>query len=87
MSDMVYEAQLLGMELQALLQKGMAVKFYLVLNGREQWGYRKGDLRKLMDIAALGYLDGIFTPRDFPALKRQLLRDLEELSRMRRGQP
>jgi hypothetical protein len=80
MSDMVYEAQLLGMELQTLRQKGIKIRFYLVLNGREQWGYRKGDLRKLMDIAALGYLDGIFTPRDFPALERQLLRDLEGLA-------
>lgn len=80
MSDMVYEAQLLGMELQALRQKGVTGRFYLVLNGREQWGYRKGDLRKLMDITALGYLDGVFTPQDLRVLGRLLRRDLEKLA-------
>ncbi len=84
MSDMVYEAQLLGIELQALRQKGVAIRFYLVLNGREQWGYRKGDLRKLMDIMALGYLDGVFTPQDFVAFEKLLEQDLKQASQLKK---
>lgn len=87
MSDMVYEAQLLGMELQALRRQGVNIKFYLVLNGREQWEHRKGDLRKLIDIVAMGYLGGVFTPQDFKALEKLLHQDLKGLSQFQGRQP
>lgn len=64
MSDAVYEAALVGRELQEIRRMGGKVWFFMVINGQIQWKSRQGDLRKLIDLVAAGLLDDLFLPPD-----------------------
>ena len=58
MSDAVYECQLVGRELREYEEKsGSAVTHVVFLDGKEQWSYRKSDLRRFIDLTYQGLID------------------------------
>lgn len=65
MSDAVYECHLVGRELldfEAI--SGIAVKHAVFIDGKDQWGYRVSDLKRLIDLTYQGLIDRLFVGRD-----------------------
>ena len=58
MSDAVYECQLVGYELLDYKDRtGKKIHHVVFLDGRDQWGYRKSDLKRFIDLLNQGLID------------------------------
>ncbi len=64
MSNAVYETYCVARELMDLYERyGVKVYHYVVMDGKQQWSYRRGDLRDFLDMLNQGLLDGLFFGR------------------------
>ena len=58
MSDAVYECQLVGRELREFEERsGFSVAHVVFVDGRDQWGKRKSDLVRFLDLFHQGVID------------------------------
>lgn len=65
MSDAVYEIQLVGTELAIYEREaGVKIKHYAILDGRNQWGTRKADMRRMFDLLYSGVIDELIIGRE-----------------------
>jgi len=85
MSDAVYECHLVGRELLDFEEaSGVVVQHAVFVDGKEQWGYRASDLRRLIDLTHQGFIDQLFVGTDveteFEAWLRQALSDDKPVS-------
>jgi len=65
MSDAVYECQLVGREIREFEAKAkIKINHFAFVDGKEQWGSRKSDLLRLIDLTSQGLLDDIFIGAD-----------------------
>lgn len=65
MSDAIYELQLVGIELRMFEDEvGVHVNHYAILDGKFQWGARKSDLRRAVDLLYSGLLDELIVGRE-----------------------
>nr|BDD44660.1 hypothetical protein 3 [bacterium] len=64
MSDAVYECQLVGRELREFEESsGMSICHVVFLDGKEQWGYRRSDLVRFLDLESQGLIDHLVVGR------------------------
>jgi len=64
MSDAVYECQLVGLELRHFEKKSdLKIKHIVFVDGKEQWGYRKSDLLRFIDLHQQGLIDHLIVGR------------------------
>lgn len=65
MSDAVYECHLVGRELIDFeAASGIVVQHAVFVDGKEQWGHRVSDLKRLIDLTHQGLIDRLFVGRD-----------------------
>lgn len=65
MSDAIYEIQLVGLELRAFEREhGAGVSHYAIFDGKEQWSYRRSDLRRAVDLLCMGLIDELIAGRE-----------------------
>lgn len=65
MSDAVYECLLVGMELRLMEEQvGERIAHVCLLDGSEQWGHRRSDLRRFIDILNQGFLDAVIVGQE-----------------------
>lgn len=58
MSDAVYECHLVGLELRLFeSQKNVHIEHIVFVDGKEQWGHRKSDLLRFIDLLQQGLID------------------------------
>ena len=58
MSDAVYECQLVGRELRDFeVRSGVSVEHVVFLDGKDQWGARKSDMKRFIDLFHQGLID------------------------------
>lgn len=58
MSDAVYECQLVGYELlDYTARSGQNIHHIVFLDGKDQWSYRKSDLKRFIDLLNQGLID------------------------------
>jgi len=64
MSDAVYECNLVGRELREFEeQTGTKVCHIVFLDGKAQWGARKSDMKRFIDLTCQGLIDHLFIGR------------------------
>lgn len=78
MSDAVYECNLVGRELREFEERVETKIYHLVfLDGLTQWGARKSDLKRFIDLTHQGLIDHLVVGKeietDFPRLLNSLL--------------
>lgn len=65
MSDAVYECQLVGQELRTFEEKSkLKINHLVFLDGREQWSYRKSDLKRFVDLLNQGLIDNLIVGKE-----------------------
>ena len=65
MSDAIYECQLVGQELRAFEDlHGLHMQHYVFLDGKAQWGARRSDLRRAIDLLSMGLVDELVVGRE-----------------------
>lgn len=65
MSDAVYECNLVGLELRQFEARAKRQIVHVVfLDGKEQWGFRKSDLTRFIDLFHQGIIDQLFIGRE-----------------------
>jgi hypothetical protein len=65
MSDAVYECHLVGRELVEFREKtGLDIKHVVMLDGRNQWAARRGDLLRFIDLLNQGFIDCLIVGRE-----------------------
>lgn len=77
MSDAIYEIQLVGLELRSFEREhGVHVSHYAIFDGKEQWSYRRSDLRRAIDLLCMGLIDELIVGREilteWPAILNEL---------------
>jgi hypothetical protein len=83
MSDAIYECQLVGQELRAFEDlHAMAIRHYVILDGRDQWLARRSDLRRAIDLLSQGIIDELIVGRE---VIQEWPRIVSELSAVARG--
>jgi hypothetical protein len=74
MSDAVYECHLVGQELRSFERSsGARVRHFVFVDGRSQWGSRRSDLLRLLDLEAQGFVDRLFVGKDVEAVWENVL--------------
>lgn len=74
MSDGVYECHLVGRELREFEElSGITVTHAVFVDGKEQWGHRKSDLKRLIDLTHQGFIDQLFVGSDVETQWSQFL--------------
>lgn len=78
MSDAVYECNLVGRELREFEERVQTKIYHLVfLDGLTQWGTRKSDLKRFIDLTHQGLIDHLIVGKEietnFPRLLRSLV--------------
>lgn len=77
MSDAVYECNLVGRELRDFEKDNDTSTVHIVfVDGKEQWGYRKSDLKRLIDLTYQGLIDHLFIGREVEKKWKTLLKSL-----------
>lgn len=75
MSDAVYECHLVGQELRTFERKsGARVRHFVFVDGRNQWGSRRSDMLRLLDLEAQGFIDRLFVGTDVETIWEDVLR-------------
>lgn len=66
MSDAVYECALVGRELREFEERSGSprVLHAVFMDGQEQWGHRKSDLKRFIDLFHQGFVDHLFIGRE-----------------------
>lgn len=65
MSDAVYECHLVGLELRIFESTNdLSIDHIVFVDGKEQWGHRRSDLLRLIDINQQGLVDHLFVGRE-----------------------
>jgi len=65
MSDAVYECHLVGLELRMFEStSGISIDHIVFVDGKEQWGYRKSDLLRFIDLHQQGLIDHLIVGRE-----------------------
>jgi len=74
MSDAVYECHLVGLELRMFEARcGTSIKHIVFVDGKEQWGYRKSDLMRFIDLHQQGLIDHLIIGNEVEADWRDIL--------------
>lgn len=78
MSDAVYECHLVGLELRMFeASSGVSIEHIVFVDGKEQWGHRKSDLLRFIDLHQQGLIDHLIVGRevedDWPDLIREIV--------------
>jgi len=78
MSDAVYECHLVGLELRMFeVVSGVSIDHIVFVDGKEQWGHRKSDLLRFIDLHQQGLIDHLIVGRevedDWPGLIRGIV--------------
>lgn len=82
MSDAVYECQLVGHELQDYsAQSGQNICHIVFLDGKEQWGHRKSDLKRFLDLLNQGLIDHLIIGKEVENVWEPLLKEIIDSSR------
>jgi hypothetical protein len=77
MSDAVYECNLVGRELcEFQEQVGSRIYHIVFLDGLTQWGSRKSDLKRFIDLTHQGLIDYLFVGKEIETDFRTLLAEL-----------
>lgn len=65
MSDAVYECHLVGLEIRDFEARGgPSISHVVFVDGKEQWGARKSDLRRLIDLMNQGLVNHLIVGRE-----------------------
>ena len=81
MSDAVYECNLVGRELREFEERvGIAVAHVVFLDGKLQWGSRKSDMVRFVDLFHQGIIDDLIIGRDVEDEWPKLLASLVDAS-------
>jgi hypothetical protein len=65
MSDAVYECHLVGLELRLFeSNKKIHIEHIVFVDGKEQWGYRKSDLLRFIDLHQQGLIDQLIIGKE-----------------------
>jgi hypothetical protein len=84
MSDAIYECQLVGEELRTFEDRyGPHVRHYAILDGVQQWGHRKSDLRRAVDLLCAGLLDELLVGSEVLTQWPRIVNEMTELVRHR----
>jgi hypothetical protein len=87
MSDAIYECQLVGQELRAFEDRyGQHVCHYAILDGALQWGSRRSDLRRAVDLLCSGLLNELLVGREVLSEWPRIVSEMTELVRRLPGQ-
>ncbi len=79
MSDAVYECHLVGLELREYeIRGGLPVTHMVFIDGKDQWGARKSDLRRLIDLMNQGLVNHLIVGREVETEWEILLEGLVE---------
>lgn len=74
MSDAVYECHLVGKEIREYEQvSGCKISHLVFLDGKEQWGYRKSDLKRFLDLLNQGLIDQLIIGIEVESAWREYL--------------
>lgn len=75
MSDAVYECALVGLELRDFEERTGAprVRHVVFLDGKDQWSYRKSDLKRFIDLFHQGIIDNLIVGREVETAWGELL--------------
>ncbi len=77
MSDAVYECNLVGGEIRKFEETvGYKISHIVFLDGKEQWGYRRSDLGRFIDLEYQGLIDYLFVGREIETGWERLLEEL-----------
>jgi hypothetical protein len=77
MSDAVYECHLVGRELVEFREKNsLDIKHVVMLDGRQQWGARRSDLLRFIDLLNQGFIDCLIVGREVETHWRQYLESI-----------
>lgn len=75
MSDAVYECHLVGRELREYEEiSGLSITHVVFIDGKEQWGSRKSDLKRLIDLLHQGFIDHLIIGREVETEWERILR-------------
>jgi len=77
MSDAVYECQLVGHELlDYSARSGQNIHHIVFLDGKEQWGHRKSDLKRFLDLLNQGLIDHLIVGKEVELAWEPLLNSI-----------
>ena len=77
MSDAVYECQLVGHELLDYSSRANHnVQHIVFLDGKEQWGHRKSDLKRFLDLLNQGLVDHLIIGQEIEEIWEPLLEEI-----------
>lgn len=75
MSDALYECHLVGFELREYEERtGRKIHHIVFLDGKIQWGYRKSDLKRFIDIMNQGLIDYLIIGKEVETEWRKVLK-------------
>lgn len=84
MSDAVYECQLVGRELREFEEKAkVRIQHIVFVDGRDQWGSRKSDLVRFIDLFHQGIIDELFVGKECETEWRTWLREFLDSTALR----
>jgi len=77
MSDAVYECHLVGLELRTFESvSDVSIQHIVFVDGRDQWGHRKSDLQRFIDLHQQGLIDHLIVGREVENEWEELLSQL-----------
>ena len=77
MSDAVYECHLVGLELRTFeATSGLSVDHIVFVDGKVQWGYRKSDLLRFIDLHQQGLIDHLIVGLEVETVWPKLCKSL-----------